>query len=305
MSSSPSHLVLEYLTQFHEFSQTRTFLSIALANHCLIVSNTVLRNLTSKRARSQIGLLAGFLLCIIGGYGGAILTGLIKGNGALGTFLFGNDMWLIYMFVAWVLVLFAPFNLVHLLTGNALVQLPAMLLEGYFVSGFLMGGVTDGYKSYPNSHLAPILFGTIAATGGLIVQPAFINAYLGGIKLMKSLVSEPSFGLYVPFVLSVIHYLSSCLKVLPERVELPFHSPHIPIDSLSVETLIQIAFVAHFGFIWFLFNVMPMVGSRPKRRLAEIAKVDLPDSKQKQVPGSPASLKHRSTKSKKNKRKAH
>ena len=114
--------VLSHISQFQAFTHTPLYLKIALANHCLLVSNGLLSTLTARKSRQNVGILAGFLLCVVGGYGGMILTGLIQGNGALGASFFGNDIWLIYMLAAWVLVLCAPFNLVHWLTGNTLVN---------------------------------------------------------------------------------------------------------------------------------------------------------------------------------------
>lgn len=105
------------LEQFNSFTKSSHFFEIALANHCFFVANNLLRTLKTKKSRSEIGLLAGFLLCIIGGFGGALISTTLTGNG-IGSFLFSDDKFLIYMFSAWFLVLYAPFNLVHKLTSN-------------------------------------------------------------------------------------------------------------------------------------------------------------------------------------------
>lgn len=137
------------------------------------------------------------------------------------------------------------------------------MLEGYFVSGFILNGVRDGSKNYPNSYLAPIIFGTISGTGGLFIQPPCINAYLG-VNSFQSLASDPNIFFAVPFVLSIYQYVSSVLHLIPDVINLPVEIPNFPFSSISVSTIVRIVVVLEFLYIWFISSFLPLFASSGK-----------------------------------------
>jgi hypothetical protein len=99
-----------------------TFVLVILINHAFLMANIVLRDLKQlkkENAIQNIPFLAGLVLTVVTGLGGAILVSLLTAKPMI--FLELDIVALVFV-VAWTLVSQFPGQLVHYITGNPAVE---------------------------------------------------------------------------------------------------------------------------------------------------------------------------------------
>ncbi|KAL9648040.1 hypothetical protein ABK040_012094 [Willaertia magna] len=209
--------VLSTYQQIHSIIQQldqQLIFNLCFLNHAFIIAIIIYKSLKShlldssnnsnNKQQQNIPYVIGLLLCFALGTGGAILNALLLGEHQI---YFDYDNITFYFICAWTLVIYSPFNIIYYLLGNFIIQLPLYLLEGYFISGFLMNAIDKGIKLYPNSIFAPIILGIVSVTGGGILKSYFINLYFGK-SLENNVLSKPNFILKSILGLSLFYYIS-------------------------------------------------------------------------------------------------
>lgn len=167
---------------------------------------------------------------------------------------------------AWIITIYAPFNLVDWLIGNALVQLFTFAIEGYFVAGFCIGGVNTGVAEYPQSTFAPIILGTVSCVGGAILRPFFLNLYIGE-SVESSILSSPNFVLKAPILTSIFFYVTKHIyKMSTINIPLgalPFKELENVTLSFTPEQVLKAYFTLHFVMIYSMSH--PAFMKAPKK----------------------------------------
>ncbi len=118
--------ILKGLNTYFDFSNPFIYRVLYL-NHAFIVANLLRRFFENKtyfpntdgKTTTNYPLFAGCMLMIASGLGGAIVVGVLLGETQ--SYL-TQDFLLLYLFCAWILTIYFPFNLVYYLTGNVVVE---------------------------------------------------------------------------------------------------------------------------------------------------------------------------------------
>lgn len=211
-------------------------------NDAFLVANCV--KSLGKQQKCHISFLAGFFLMVISGFGGAILNSLLISKPQI---FFYDDSYLYFYMLAWILMLYSPFDLTYRITNLFPITIVANVMEALFVSGFLMDGVETGLQEFPNSFFAPIIIGTLSACGGSILSPFFVNQCFGR-PVQSSELSEPTLNIKAPFLISLF-YLST--KMIEISTLFTFQVTDNFNHEITPVHIVRILFVALYLYIFF------------------------------------------------------
>jgi hypothetical protein len=114
--------VIEKVNTRLENIDNDTFFYIIFINHAFLISNSIFRTfkkLQSEKLVKDIPFLTGFLFTLITGLGGSLIISLLTARPMI--FLELDVIFLIF-FISWFLVAYFPFQIIHFLTGNPLIE---------------------------------------------------------------------------------------------------------------------------------------------------------------------------------------
>jgi uncharacterized membrane protein YeiH len=222
-------------------------------NHAIIVANSVYSMFTAT-TRKQPPFIVGFLMTIVMGFGGGIVNSLLTAQPQ--PFL-DSDYLLLIFAAAWFVTYFS-FGLWTWITGNVLVELVTYAIQGLFVAEFCFLGVDQGVKVFPNTHIAPVVIGTIATCGGSFILPFFMNLYLGE-PVMSSGFSNFGLEQLIPLASAVLYYVTRKLKLL-DTYTVKYDKYNV---VLNPEVVIRGAFVFLFLYFWLGNRISYFTSSKP------------------------------------------
>lgn len=107
------------------FTHTHKYSHIAsTVNHSFIVANIIFKLFKQNprkdaNGETQFPLVAGVLMMLVTGLGGAIINAVLLGEQQV---FLSQDILLAYFLLAWALTIYSPFYVVHYLTGNVVVE---------------------------------------------------------------------------------------------------------------------------------------------------------------------------------------
>lgn len=243
-----------HMTQFSQrvsSIEPSTLLALNLLNHSFIVSNLVYNRFDDLKRRSlikEIPFLVGLLCVLCTGLGGSMLNSLIQAKAQ--PFLL-NDTLFVVMFVAWILVLYFPFGLVRHVLSFPLIEIVSYGFEGLFVANIVIGAVNGAANDFPTSMFAPLLIGTLSASGGAILRPFFTNQYVGE-PVESTVLSQPTLAIKVPLFCSLFYYVAT--RIYEPRTlsyEIRVDKVSFGMVELSAELIVQAIFVLFWLYMFY------------------------------------------------------
>lgn len=175
---------------------------IKLIGHCLVVSSWFRQPFLRERY------MLSYWVGLFGAFGGGLLTAfLFQDPQRFGIALFADNTMGLTWTLCWWLMNYSPFDIAYKVHDILLVKMTTKALMNALRAGVIAGRVDVVVALYPGVYVAPLMIGTLAASGGKLCVDTIMALY-GPKPSGPSEIAQPGFALRTGMFGSLTYWLA-------------------------------------------------------------------------------------------------